>query len=227
MSIKTIFVAQELQVIVSNMLSPQERSEAVAKFARGQIADADSTNTMVLGRLPVKKVTVDGRLNGALESVNPDDGFIVAEWELTTSVLQWIGKTLIERSPVVSGKYRDSHTLFADGTEVLLTDKIPPANEYTFLNPLPYARKIEIGKTKEGRAFVVQVPNMIYERTAEDAKARFGNAAVIKFVYAAPIGGRIMPYVPVNKASSASTRSKAAHERQLRVPAITVTLRRS
>ena len=60
---------------------------------------------------------------------------------------------------------------------MMVTDPVAPplASEYVFLNTVPYARKIEIGKTESGRDFVIQVPNRIYERTANDAQARFGN----------------------------------------------------
>ena len=50
-------------------------------------------------------------------------------------------------------------------------ETIPPADEYVFINPVPYARRIEVGKTKSGRPFLIQVPNKIYERTAKDARA--------------------------------------------------------
>jgi hypothetical protein len=62
------------------------------------------------------------------------------------------------------------------------------AREYTFINMVPYARRIEIGKTKSGRSFALQVENRIYERTAKDAKAKFGKAADIQFGYRESVG---------------------------------------
>ena len=129
-------------------------------------------------------VTVDGVPNAPLETVDPDGGSIIAEWDiLVDGLLRWIAEQLVARSPVVSGAYRRGHTLYVDGTEVPIGGDIRPsadAEEYVFLNPVPYARKIEVGKTKAGRAFVIQVPNHIYERTAKDARARFGNQAKIR-----------------------------------------------
>lgn len=236
MAIKTRIdsVAQDIGLIVNEMLSPVAQGMAVATFAREAIAEGDATNKRILGRVPPRTVTVDGRKGGALESVRPAGGSIVVEWELIGDVLGWIGNTLRERSPVVSGDYKKAHTLFADGREVEIGGEVPQAEEYVFLNPLPYARKIEMGKTKSGRDFVVQVPNRIYERTAKDAKARFGNLVNIKSVYRAVEGSSILAYVASDRSQvrskngrfqAGSNAAAMAHERSLRVPAILVSLK--
>jgi hypothetical protein len=160
-----------------------DQKKAAADFVRAGIAEADSTNQRILGRVPPRTITVDGRKGAALETVNPNGGNVVVEYEIFVDVLRQIANLLLERSPVRSGKYRRGHTLFADGREVPIGGEIPLADEYVFINTVPYARKIEVGKTKAGRAFVIQVPNRIYERTAKDAKSRFGNSADISFGY--------------------------------------------
>ena len=223
MAVKTRIdsIAKDIQILINRDLSPAAQSLAIADFARGEIAKADEKNRRVLGRVPPKTITVDGRKNAALESVKPSGGSIITEWELIGDVLIWIGNALRDRSPVVSGAYRDAHTLFADGTEVEIGGNVPQAEEYVFLNPLPYARKIEVGKTRSGRDFVVQVPNRIYERTAKDAGKRFGNLASIKMSYRAPFQGNIIRYVT----AGSGRRDAAKHERDLRVPAIVVNLK--
>jgi hypothetical protein len=179
------------KLVIDRNLSPKARSQRVAAFARKEIDTADAQNARVLGSAPPKTVTVDGRQGAPLESVNPDRGTIIAEWRLVGDVLTWIMATLKQRSPVISGRYRDSHTLYADGAE---TDAANPplAQEYIFLNPEPYARKIEIGMVKgpPPRPFVIQVENRIYQRTADDARARFGNIAKIRFTYQSAVGGK-------------------------------------
>lgn len=165
-------------------LSLPEQKQAAAQFARDGLEEAKQTNQSIFGRVPPYTTTVDGRPNAPLESVNPNGGEIVFDFDLVTNVLQWIGQTLVDRSPVLSGAYRHAHELFADGRQVDL-NAIPPARQYAWVNAVPYARKIEIGKTEAGRAFEIQVPNRIYERTAQDAKARFGNIADIEFGYQA------------------------------------------
>lgn len=95
-------------------------------------------------------------------------------------VLTFIARTLIARSPVgPSGRYRDSHVLLADGkvvataAQVAAGADVPPAKVYAFTSNAPFSRKIEIGKTKSGRDFVISVPNRMHQRTAGDAKAKY------------------------------------------------------
>ena len=184
-------IGQSVAVIVNDTLSPQAQSAAVAAFARTRLLEAASANRRALGRVPPYKTIVDGRPGAAPEAVRPKGGVIVFEFELITDVLRWVLETLVARSPVVSGRYRDSHTSFADGRPFALGTVVPQAAEYSVLNTVPYARKIEIGKTKSGRAFVIQVPNKIYERTAREARARFGNIAKITFTYRGLAAGQM------------------------------------
>lgn len=176
-------IAATLRVMVDKDASVPAQQRAIANFAAAEIAKSDAINRRALGRIPPKEVTVDGRLNAPLDSVKVNGGRIVAEWEIFNDVLTWIHKTLEERSPRRSGEYVKGHRLFADGAEIPVTNNPPEAREYVFLNIVPYSRKIEIGKTQSGRDFVIQVPNRIYERTAKDARSRFGNIADIRLSY--------------------------------------------
>ena len=178
LSIKVTPVSQSFKVLVDETLSPKASSDKVADFARRQIRAADEINKRAFGAVPPKKVTVNGREDEFLRNVPPDQGIIIAEYRLVEDVLAWIMMTLRQRSPVVSGEYQKGHRLFADDVEVD-ADNPPMASQYTFFNLVPYARRLEVGKTKTGRDFLISVPNRIYERTGEDAKAKFGNVAKI------------------------------------------------
>jgi hypothetical protein len=206
LSIKIDPVEKITEVDVANDISLPEQRKEVASFVQAGIDEAKAQNRSILGRVPPFTVTVDGREGAPLESVNPDGGSVVVEFELVGDVLSWIAQTLLDRSPVVSGDYRKGHTLFADGVEVDPLGVIPPADVYLFTNSVPYARKIEIGETEKGQPFVIQVPNRIYERTAADAKAKYGNIASIKFTYQALNGGAVGAW--------ASTPGAIAHARR-------------
>lgn len=220
LTVKIDSVEKDIEAMVRNDLSREAQGKAIADYVRAGIAEADDTNRRILGRLPPKTITVDGSEGAALESVNPDGGSIIIEWEIVTDVLIWIAQTLIERSPTVSGAYKKSHTLLADGQEVRIGSDIPPADEYTFINLVPYARRVEIGTTKSGRAFLIQVPNRIYERTAKDASARFGNIADIKFGYREAANAYTLKH-------SAGRRKDRARGSAVSSPAIIVKLRKS
>lgn len=183
MALKVEIVERDIAAIIRKDLSRPEQQRAAAAFARQGIDEIKAHNRTILGRVPPLRVWVDGREGASLESVNPNGGSIIGEFDLIEGVLRWIADELVKRSPVVSGAYRDGHTLFADGQEVPVGGQIPQAEEYVFTNPVPYARKLEVGKTKTGRAFVMQVPNRIYERTAKDARQRLGNSADIRFAF--------------------------------------------
>ncbi len=176
---KITSVSQSFKVLVDETLSPKARNNMVADFARRQIRAADEINRRALGVVPPKKVMVNGRENESLTNIiPPESGIIIAEYRLVDDVLAWIMQTLRERSPVISGDYRKGHRLFADDVEVDANNP-PIASRYTFFNLVPYARRLEVGKTNSGRDFLIQVPNKIYARTYQDAKAKFGNVAKI------------------------------------------------
>jgi hypothetical protein len=189
LKIKIDPVERFTEAMVRADLSNQQQKKEIADFVRAGIAEADQTNQRVLGRIPPRTITVDGSHGAALEDVNPNGGTIIVEYELIGEVLIWIAKTLEDRSPVTSGAYKKGHTLYADGVPTDVTGTVPPAEIYTFINTVPYARKIEVGKTKSGRSFVIQVPNKIYERTAKDAKLLFGKTADITSSFDFPVGG--------------------------------------
>ncbi len=208
LSIKIDPVERFTEVDVRNDLSLPEQRASVAAYVQDGIAEAKATNARVLGRVPPFTVTVDGREGAPLDSVNPDGGSIIVEFELVGDVLTWIAQTLLDRSPVVSGAYRKGHTLFADGAEVDPFGVIPSASVYVFTNGVPYTRKIEIGKTEAGRDFVIQVQNKIYERTATDAKAKYGNIAKIRFTYQSLQGGAIGKWAGSASAGRLASRHK-------------------
>jgi hypothetical protein len=180
LSVKLTPYSQSFQVLVDQTLSPQARGERIAAAARQIIAVADEKNRSGFGAVPGKKITVNGRESDLIGPVPvpPDSGVIVAEYRLVDDVLAWIMQTLRDRSPVISGAYRDGHKMFADNVEAD-PDNPPLASQYTFFNLVPYARRLEVGKTESGRDFLIQVENRIYARTAQDARARFGNVAKI------------------------------------------------
>ncbi len=212
-------IERDIAAMIRADLSPQSQAREAAAFARSGIEEASRINRQILGRDPPLTVTVDGRKNAPLDSVKPNGGTIIAEWELIESVLAWIGDELVKRSPRVSGDYIKGHTLFVDGLEVRPGGRIPPGEEYVFTNTVPYARKLEVGKTKSGRAFVIQVPNRIYEHTAKDARSMFRDQADIRFAFREFVGGYRL------KRSVGRSKGRRAGD-ALTAPAIIVRLKR-
>lgn len=158
-----------------------------------------------------------------LDQVRPP-GPIVYRYDYRREIVKVALEALRQASPVVSGAYRDAHTVYVDGVpQAGVPLRLRPEQEIMIANPLPYARRIEIGKTHSGRDFVLQVPNRIYERTAKRTLApRYRNAARITFAYVDPperfvLRGR----ATANTAGGRRRRRRRAGE-TVRVPAIII-----
>lgn len=166
---------RDVELVTSDLVSPEARSARLAEFAAEQISEAQAINRAVTGSDTPYEVTVDGRAGAALTTVKPD-GVIVAEFELVDQVLDWIGEQLILASPILTGRYMRSHILFLDGIEHVPGPITKPYEEAAFLNMQPYARKIERGLSD-------QAPDGVYQAIAAVAKRRFGNIARVRFSY--------------------------------------------
>lgn len=117
-------------------------------------------------------------------------GPIVALFDYRRKIAAEALLALIKASPVVSGAYRDSHTLFLNGAPVAgRLPELGPQDELMITNTVPYARRIEIGKTKSGRPFVRQVPPRIYETVAGQMTRRGGILVNVRFAYVSLPGG--------------------------------------
>lgn len=195
-------------------LSPQDQSKAIAAYARQVIAAADAQNASAEGHQVTKRTFVDGAPSTDFERVRPG-GIIVAEWDLGTELIRWIYDQLETHSPVKTGRFKASVTVYADGEEVDDLDKMPEATEVVFAALVPYARKIERH-------------DAVFESVAALAAARFGNVARIKFSYRNPLGGATELEAWAGKRAAAVT-SVARRRRQFstdtRQPAIILTFK--
>lgn len=179
-------IARDVELVLAETLSPEARSQALAAFARDQLAEAQAGNEATLGRRPGHETFVDGRRGAPVESVRPD-GTIVFAFDVVQDLLAWIGEQLVLYSPVRSGRYAASHVFFADGVQMEPGAATPAAEEYAFVNVLPYARKIERGLSP-------QAPDGVYEGVALYARRRFGNVARIAFTYRQPLSGAVVDW---------------------------------
>lgn len=151
---------------------------------------------------------VDGVQNAQEEAVKAG-GVIVYEYNRYDLVAEWVLNTLRQRSPVKSGTYVLSHTLFLNGQEVPDLKTWKRGDEITITNLVPYARKIEIG-TAHGKPIKLSVSPHIYERTAQEARRVYRDIAKIEFTYRGVDGGSFV------KASLKS-------QKKMRYPVIVIT----
>lgn len=198
-----------------------DRSRQFAAYAREALVEAQEVNRQATGQVPPHETFVDGRRGAALETVKPD-GTIVFEFDLLNDLFEWIGLTLMQHSPVLSGRYQDSHLFFADGVELDPGATLPQAQEYAFVNAQAYARKIERGQSP-------QAPDGVYEAVATLANRRFSNVARVRFGYRSLPAGAIGDWAKTtNMRANQNSRNRPGDKRfewLTRQPAIVITLR--
>lgn len=192
--------SRDLQLMVDGALSPEARKGLIADAAREALQEAQDLNKAALGVVPAHEQVVDRVRGAAFETVDPDRGVIFIEFSLGIDVFEYIGRLLVEHSPVLTGEYQASHRLYADGVEVDAFDPARQAEEWVFLSNLPYARKIERGQSD-------QAPDGVYQSVAVMAAKRFGNVAAIKFTYRA--AGQVRAYSGSRIAESKGQRGRA------------------
>lgn len=214
---------RDVELLISDALSPKAQSRALAAFAREELARAQAQNSAALGRVPPHDTFVDGQRREDVDTVKPN-GRIVFEFHLVNEVLAWISEQLVVNSPILTGRYVASHALFVDGVEIEPGRMPLDGKEYVFVNTLPYSRKIERGLSP-------QAPDGVYQAIAAVAARRFGNIARVHFTYRGIVDG-FMPDPLADGASGHRSRDKRGrfsgdnlrqHNRsELRFPAIVV-----
>jgi hypothetical protein len=218
-------IERDIAVLFPDAFSPRQRSQTLAQFAQVEIKKADDQNAAVMGHRMPHTIFVDGAEGAPLNQVKPD-GVIVAEWTLYEEMFDWIREKLQKHSPIGGvdkrpghpGLYRASHAFLADSSEVLPGEAVPPADEYVFVNTVPYARKIE-------RGLSAQAPDGVYETVAVMASRRWGNLARVRFSYRSPLFGGIQQWATGTRMQ---TRAKGPRRRDwlTRQPAIVISPRR-
>ncbi|MFC5421037.1 hypothetical protein ACFPOB_15880 [Bosea eneae] len=171
-----------IEVVIARHLSPEARAAKLAAFAKEKLAEAQAAHRARRGTVPPHETIVDHRRGASVDSVKPD-GEIVFEFELIRTTLLSIADMLAQASPVLTGEYRRSHILFADGQETTPESAPAAAQEFAFVNVTPYARRIEAGISKAA-------PEGVYQAVADIAAKRFGNVARVRFTFRSVTSGR-------------------------------------
>lgn len=154
---------------------------------------------------------------------------IIVRYLAMQDIVDFALQTLRERSPVGSrgdehpGLYRDSHIVFLNGRVVQGGDvsAFRPGDQINISNPVPYARKIEIGR------LTMSVPPHIYEDAAAIVAGRFGNRASVKFTFMPVRFGGIADFAAFSKRLRPGRRmsEKARQDWLSRQPALEIRAR--
>lgn len=181
---------------------------------------------MRAGFIPEWEAYANSPGNTNLQSVRLP-GPIVYKYRYLRELVVTAIRELQAISPVDSGRYRNSHTLYINGQpQALGYANIKSGDEVWITNPVPYARRLEVGKTQTGRDFLISVPNRIYERMAKQIlPRRFRNTAAFEFGYvtlpgAWKIKGRLPPTYPIGVNGTKHRKRRQNIGEPVRAPAI-------
>jgi len=180
---------QQVDIFKSQLTGPA-RQALMVDTAKAAFAEAQETNTRILGHAPPYVQVVDGHQGAALESVKPG-GTIVFLFDVAGSSLKEAVQDAMAllkiMSPVGSGlrygvHYRDSFRLLVNNVvrqvgDALDVGEIKPDDEIQITNLMPYARRIE-------RGWSAQAPNGVFESAFGALEAKYGKILIMKFTYA-------------------------------------------
>jgi hypothetical protein len=113
-------------------------------------------------------------------------GPIVYNYRYLSDLIQYALDELRKQSPIDSGKYKNSHTVYVNGSPVgnTVPKNIQPGDQIMIANPVPYARRLEVGRARHGaRPFLISVPNRIYERVVDMVKAHGKGRSKVRMAY--------------------------------------------
>lgn len=195
-------------------IAAQRTMEATQRML---VATAKREHARIMATAPQPKTflrIVDGRQGAPEESVKAN-GVIVYRYPRMDAVAQFAMETLFDLSPVLSGEYRKSHMLFLNGVPVANLKDWRSGDEVAITNPLPYARKIEVGKMN------MRVPGTerVYQQADKKVRARYGNLASVTFTYRGLIGRSSGAGTLVNPAKA---KGRAHNKSDVRYPVLLI-----
>ena len=173
-------VSEQIDVAVRNSLAATQRAIVeAAKAAHAKVMGDDPR--------PINYVRhVDG-VEAPEEAVKPN-GVIVYDYNRLDLIAKNALDLLRKASPVKSGDYVRSHTLYLNLTPVESLKDWKLGDEISITNTVPYARVIEVGK-RGGTVIKFSMPPHIYERVARALRSSYREVADIQFTYRAVLGG--------------------------------------
>lgn len=134
---------------------------------------------------------VDGVKGAQLDAVKPKGGVILFEFYYTKQIAQRALEILNPTSPKDTGRYIESHSVFANNARVENLDAIDTARSVIITNTVPYARIIEKGMGKHVPwSRQEQVPaEGVYAAATKKLKREFGQIADIASTWVSFEGG--------------------------------------
>jgi hypothetical protein len=172
--------AKDLQMATAG-ISPQNLQRELAQFAVNALRDhihAGEASSRY-------EKWVNGRYNADEFTVKPP-GPILYEFHWWNEIIEYGLEVLQKRSPVRTGRFRDSWVPMVNKQVQTDYSKIPIGAEVLLVNTQPYARKIEVGFMN------MRVPPGVAEDSMATIRRRFGNVVEIKTTFVTLPNGYVL-----------------------------------
>lgn len=158
---------------------------ALAEAGANEKSEVETEQAGRRGIQPLTHIAVDGRQVTDFTSVKPTS-IIFEYWDYRAEIIKAAFEGLQARSPTLTGKYRNSfYCILDDAPQGALVVPQPAQLENVqriiITNDVPYARRLEVGRTEGGSSFVKQVDPRIVESTMRELRNEFGAVATITF----------------------------------------------
>lgn len=171
-------VARNIRLFRDQALSPAAQSAYLARVA----INARDTAVRRGDAPPHWTTNVDGRQGAPESSVRPD-GFILYRFNVMGLAAKTALQLCKERSPVRSGRYRDSWVVVVEGKPWAGdAADVPEGKDVMIVNPQPYARKIDTGAMK------MSVPPGIVEAVRQSIQRKFPTVNAARAFVTVPSG---------------------------------------
>lgn len=165
-----------------------EASRVVAQAAREGERDIKADQASRRGVAPGVVSAVDGVQGRSYESVKPD-GVIALLFDYRAEIVAALFSELVARSPIgpeEGGHYRNEHFAMLDGTgltplSVPSAEQLAGVSRVTLTNTMPYARKLEVGVTKDGSPFILHGEPHIFQSAMAPVQREFSGVAKFSF----------------------------------------------
>jgi hypothetical protein len=172
--------ANTLTVATRDLSGPESR-KLLHQTARAERERVLGEQRQRSGIAPTDIVAADGRRGAPIEQA---ERLVVIEYGYLREVVQEVLKVLVMQSPKRTGAFARAFAVLVNGAEIHSLDQIVhDTREAVIVNTMPYARRLEVGKSRDGTPFVVQVRPRFIEATALAMRSRFGNVAQLWFNY--------------------------------------------
>lgn len=156
--------AAELNLDAVGMVEDEARTQ-LADAVIGEIKRVQETQRANEGFVPRHTLIVDGQRGVTLSAVRAGSTVII-DWDYLEEAVNVVVNRLRAAGPKRgTGNWRKNIRVYVNGQHTT-ADAIPSgATSAIVLLAAPYSRRLEVGKTKTGRAFAIQTPMHFVEQT--------------------------------------------------------------